>query len=179
MIDLYASFDVNTDLPTLSGAATGTFFSGGSPGAGGISQVYDTYPAGTPAPVGPSGAIGAPLLHDIGRGRRLLFNSQIVVTYLAAGGASTMQVAFVGDDDANGTNRNSIPMTSAVAKASLVQGFRYPLGHTPGRVYNSANLPARYVYASYIIATFPPTQGKISTWLSLDIDDHAEVFGTV
>lgn len=179
-MDLYSSFEVNADLPTLSGAAVGTFYSGGVvlTAAQGVSQVYDTYAAGVP-PAGLVGAIGGPLLHDLGRGRRLLLNTQMNTTYLAAGGASTMQVNFVGDDDANGTNRNVIVQSAVYAKATLVVGFRWPWGSTPGRIYNSIGLPARYVYMQYIIATFACTTGKVSSWLSLDIDDHAEIFGVL
>jgi hypothetical protein len=90
-----------------------------------------------------------------------------------------MQVGFVADDDANGTNRNVLMLSADIAKAALVKGYRYPFGSTPGRVYNAAAtpVPARYVYMKYIFTTNVPTTGLVSSWLSLDIDDHADIFG--
>lgn len=170
MQDSFAMFDIATDLPTLSGAATGTFYSANS---------YDSAVPGSPNPTGPGGAIGGPLLHDLGRGRRLLFYSQLVTTYLAAAGASTLQVNYVADDDSAGTNRNVILQSAAVAKASLVQGYRFPHGSTPGKIYNSAGAPARFHYAQYVIATNPSTQGKITSGLMLDVDDHHDLLGTI
>lgn len=181
-MDLYCAFEISCDLPTFTGAGTGTFYSGNASGAGtgGTTQVLDTAAAGSPAAVGPVGAIGGPLLHDLGRGRkRLLLNVQMVTTYLATGGASTLTANLVADDDANGTNRQIVMPGAAYAKATLVQGFRWPFGSLPGRVYNSAGSPGRYVYMQYVVATNACTTGKISAWLSLDIDDHAEIFGTI
>lgn len=164
MQDAFAMFDTAGDLPTISGAGTGTFYSTSS---------YDNGAAGSPLAAGPQGAIGGPLLHDLGRGRRLLFYAQIVTTYLAAAGASTMEVNFVSDDDSAGTNRLVLVRSAAIAKASLVAGYRYDHGSTPGKI------PGRYCYAQYVIATQPPTAGKITAGLMLDVDDHHDLIGTV
>lgn len=172
MQDSFAMFDIAGDLPTISGGATGTFYSTNS---------YDTGAQGTaPAVIvdgGTSFRIGGPRLHDLGRGRRLLFYAQIVTTYLAAAGASTLQVGFVADDDSAGTNRLTSLLSNAVAKANLTQGYRFSPGSTPGKIVNSAGSPARYVYAAYIIATNPSTAGKITSGLMLDVDDNADVLG--
>lgn len=170
MQDAFAMFDIAGDLPTISGAGTGTFYSTSS---------YDSYAAGSPLAAGPTGAIGGPLLHDLGRGRRLLFYAQIVTTYLAAAGASTMRVDYVADDDSAGTNRQVLLSSLAIGKANLTAGYRFDHGSTPGKIYNSAGAPARCSYASYVIATNPPTAGKITSGLMLDVDDHHDLLGTV
>lgn len=164
MLDAYAMFDNKADLTTAqfgSGAA-GTYTSTSS---------YDTAAAGVPAAVGPSGGtIGGPLLHDFGRGRRLNFYAQIT-TAVTSAGAATLEVDFISSAAAALSAATTLLLTPAIAKATLVAGYRFRHGTTPGVIAQ------RYVGAQYVIGTATITAGNISSGLMTDPDDHADVLG--
>jgi hypothetical protein len=176
MQDKFATFDIAVDLTTAG--VSGTGFNAGAVGAytsingpnGGGS--YDTYATGVPNAVGPSlGTIGGPLLHDLGRGIRLKFYSQIVLAVTSAG-AATLEVDFICADTQDlVTNQTVLIQSPAIAKTALVAGYRYRHGTTPGVV------PRRFVGALYTIGGATITAGKITSGLMLDVDDHADVLG--
>ena len=176
MQDKYAMFDIASDL-TLAGAS-GVGFGGGAAGAYiNLNGSYDTYATGAPNPLGPTGPIGGPLLHDLGRGVRLKFYAQVVLAVLSAG-AATLECDFISGAGTGGGavgDLTSAPtvllQTPAIAKASLVQGYRFRHGATPGVV------PQRYVGAQWVIGGATVTQGKVTSGLMLDVDDHADVLG--
>lgn len=164
MQDKFAMFDIAGDL-------TAAAFGNGAAGSYVSSESYDTAAAGVPNAVGPIGTIGGPLMHDLGRGLRLKFYAQIVTAVTSAGSA-TLEVDFVcADDAALATNLTTLLQSPAIAKATLLKGYRFRHGSTPGVV------PREFVGAQYVIATATLTAGKITTGLMLDEDDNADVLG--
>lgn len=183
MKDLLATFDAKSSLlgAQFGGGAAGTYTSTFSyDTAGGAvsttAQAVTTAGAGVPnaaANWGASGGgtIGGPLLHDFGRGRRLEFNVQITTTVTSAG-AATVQVNFVqADDGPLATNLAVDLLSGVIPKATLVTGYRFLHGHVPGKISQ------RYIGAQVVIGTAALTAGAYSADLSLDIDDHADVYG--
>lgn len=172
--DKFAMFDIASDF-TQAGASGVGFNSGGigaytSPGNTGGS--YDTGAAGVPTAVGPSGGtIGGPLMHDIGRGVRLKLFVQIVVAVTSAGAAGVEADFICGDEATLVTNQTILLQSPSIAKATLVVGYRFRHGSTPGVV------PRRFVGMLYTIATNTLTAGKVTAGLMLDVDDHADVLG--
>lgn len=171
MQDSFAMFDTQT-----TGVLTGAQFGAGVAGSYTSTKSYDTAAAGSPAATvafGASGGgpIGGPLIHDLGRGRRLNFDARIHVAVTSAG-AATVQVNFICADDAALTaNVQALLASEVVAKATLVIGYRYRHGHTPGVI------PRRFVGAQVVIGTAALTAGTYSSGLMLDQEDHADVLG--
>lgn len=183
MKDILATFDAKASLLSaqFAAGATGTYTSNSSyDTAGGAvsttAQAVTTAGAGVPNAAvswgaAGGGTIGGPLLHDFGRGRRLEFNAQIT-TAVTSAGAATVQVNFIqADDAALVTNPLATLFSGVIPKATLVAGYRFLHGHTPGKIAQ------RWVGAQVVIGTAALTAGAYSADLSLDIDDHADVYG--
>ena len=145
----------------------------------GSTQCYDTSPPGVPNPIGPAGgAIGGPLLHDIGRGVRLRLFVQVTTT-ATSGGAATLVVAFVCADVTTtnpdtcdlSVNTTILLLSDVIPLATLVQGYRFRFSSTPGVV------PRRFVGIQYTVATAVFTAGNISAMLQMDADDHHDTLG--
>jgi len=182
MQDKFAMFDIASSL--IQAGASGTGFGGGVAGAytspGGTGGSYDTgapLPAsntsgtGIPNAVGPTGTIGGPLLHDLGRGRRLLLYVQVVA--LVTPGTATLEADFICADSADLTvNQTILLRSNAVLVSTMVNnpGYRFPHGSTPGIV------PRRFVGMLYTIGVSTITAGSVSAGLMLDVDDHAGVY---
>jgi hypothetical protein len=113
----------------------------------------------------PAGPLGTPL-YDVGRGccKKLLV--QIVETSLAAGGASTVQIALINAEAADLTgNPVILAKTEAISKADLVAGYRFAeLNIIP------AKCTKRYLGLQISIATFAGTQGKLTAAIVHDAD---------
>lgn len=173
MQDKFCMFDIASDF-TQAGAS-GTGFASGVVGAytspGNTGGSYDTAAVGSPAAIGPQGAIGGPLLHDLGRGIRLKLYVQIVTAVTSAGAASVSADFICADDATLVTNQTNLLQSGGIAKATLVVGYRFRHGHTPGVV------PRRFVGMLYTIITNTLTAGKVTAGLMLDVDDHADVLG--
>lgn len=178
MLDAFAQFDTGNTVggAAATGVLTGAQFGAGVVGAYTSTKSYDTAAAGVPAAIGPSylgaggGTIGGPLIHDLGRGIRLKFDVRITVAVTSAG-AATVGVAFISSPNAD-LSANTVLMDSGlIGKATLVVGYRYRHGHTPGVV------PGRYVGALVTIGTATVTAGTYSAALMLDQEDHADVLG--
>jgi hypothetical protein len=110
----------------------------------------------------PSGPLGTPVF-DPGRGEDVEVLCQIVDTYLAAAGASTVKVALVNSDDA-GLVVNPIVLaeSEAIPKADLVAGYRFRIPSClPYKVSK------RYLGAIITIATNDGTAGKITIALCM------------
>lgn len=169
MQDSYAQFDINADLTT---AAFGAGVVGSYPSL----KSYDTFAAGVPAAAvswgsAGGGTIGGPLLHDFGRGLRLKFEVQITLAVTSAG-AALVEADFVSDSNQNlATALTVLLRSAAIGKAALVQGYRFAHSYTAGKV------PQQFIGAQYVISGATVTQGKITSGLNLDTDDHADVFG--
>ena len=172
-MDAFTTFDTGNTVggAAATGVLTGAQFGAGAVGTYTSTMSYDTAAAGAPAAVGPGGAIGGPLLHDIGRGVRVKFDARITVAVTSAG-AATLQVNFACADTADlVTNVQALLASEVVAKATLVIGYRFRHGHTPGIV------PRRFVGAQLVIGTAALTAGTYSSGLMLDQEDHADIFG--
>ena len=178
MMDAFATFDTGN---TVGGAAaigvlTGAQFGAGAAGTYTSTKSYDTLATGVPAAVGPTfagsggGTIGGPLIHDLGRGIRLKFDARITVAVTSAG-AATVQVNFLNSVNADLSAGVALLSSEVVPKATLVVGYRFRHGHTPGVV------PSRYVGAQVVIGTATLTAGAYSAALMLDQEDHADVLG--
>jgi hypothetical protein len=176
--DIYATFDDKADISLLTGTtgvgATGTFQCNNS---------YDTGAAGVPNAVGVSnlafggaagsgsGTIGGPLMHDIGRGRRVSLVVQIEAAFVGTSGLVEVDFLCADSADLKTTNAQVLLKTPAIAVASLVAGYRFPFGSIPGKV------PRRYVGTQYVVTTTAMSAGTFSSFLALDVDDHADVIG--
>lgn len=165
MQDAFAMFDT-----PAQGVLTGAQFAAGVVGTYTSTKSYDTGAAGVPAAVGPGGTIGGPLIHDLGRGIRLKFDARIHVAVTSAG-AATVQVNFLNSANADLSAGVAQIFSEVVPKATLVVGYRFRHGHTPGVV------PSRYVGAQVVIGTATVTAGTYSSGLMLDQEDHADVLG--
>lgn len=177
--DIFATFDDKADISFITGTlgtgATGSFPSSNS---------YDCGIPGVPVPVGVSnlafggaagsgtGTIGGPLLHDIGRGRRVSIVVQ-VLTAFTSGGAGTLQVNIINTTDAALTAGLQVLLSTqtAIALATLVAGFRMAFGSVPGKV------PKRFLGLQYVVATAAFTGGLVSSFLALDVDEHGDIMG--
>ncbi len=169
MQDTFAQFEKNTSL--LTAGASGTGYNGGAIGTYVSLNSYDTGAVGVPNAVGPGGTIGGPLLHDLGRGRRLEFLAQIT-TAVTSAGAATVEVDFISDTNQNLLTAATVLIPSpAIAKASLAAGYRFKHGTTP------RNIAQRFVGCQVLIGTAARTAGAYSAGLMLDLEDHADVFG--
>lgn len=178
MIDAFAQFDSGNTVggAAATGILTGAQFAAGVVGTYTSTKSYDTAAVGLPAAsvsFGASGGgpIGGPLIHDLGRGRRLNFDARITAAVTSAG-AATVQVNFICADDGPLTvNPQALLLSEVVGKALLVIGYRYRHGHTPGVV------PRRFVGAQVVIGTANLTAGTYSSGLMLDQEDHADILG--
>lgn len=174
MYDAFATFDTGNTVggAAATGVLTGAQFGAGVIGSYTSTKSYDTGAVGVPAAVGPSGGtIGGPLLHDLGRGVRLRFDVRITAAVTSAG-AATVGVTFVcADDAALATNLTTLLDSGAIPKATLVVGYRFRHGHTPGII------PRRFVGAGVVIGAANLTAGTYAAALTLDQEDHADIFG--
>lgn len=174
MYDAFATFDTGNTVggAAATGVLTGAQFGAGVVGSYTSTKSYDTGAVGVPAAVGPSGGtIGGPLLHDLGRGVRLRFDVRITAAVTSAG-AATVGVTFVcADDGPLATNLTTLLDSGAIPKATLVVGYRFRHGHTPGII------PRRFVGAGVVIGAANLTAGTYSAALTLDQEDHADIFG--
>jgi hypothetical protein len=138
---------------------------------------YDTYPAGVPAAVGLSpgggGAIGGPLLHDIGRGRPVHLLSQVNTTFTSGGAPTLIARVVVADNGPLTTNLTPLLQTpdTVIPLATLVAGYRFPFKTLPGKV------PRQFVGMQYTVAVAVYTGGTITSALVLGADDHADILG--
>lgn len=161
-MDVFAIFD---DKSTMAG---GTFNIGNVLSL----KSYDQAAAGTPAAVGPGGAIGGTLLHDIGRGTGRRINLHVQITTAAVGATATLDAKFVCADDAALTTNLTILLTSTpIAVATLVAGYRFRFGSIPGVI------PRRFLGMQYVVATANFTAGAMYAALCLDSEDHADILG--
>jgi hypothetical protein len=128
----------------------------------------------SPAALGPPGTaanIGAPLLHDIGRGKPVMLLVQVTTTFTAAGaGTLTADLLTSTDSPTLVANLTTVVSSGAIGKASLVPGYRFPYKYLPPKV------PLRYMGMNYTVATGPMTAGALSAGIVFGMDEHANVF---
>lgn len=82
--------------------------------------------------------------------------AQIVTTYLAAAGAST--VTLLVESSADNVTYVTLAQTAAIAKATLVAGYKFGINFYPDPT-------SRYLRLSYVIATNDGTAGAITAGL--------------
>ena len=188
ILDVLALFD-NKVLATnaagiwVSGATTpstssyDTIAAGGAGVSGNSSTVTGSGGGGTgvsavPAPLGPpgTGPLGAPLLHDIGRGRPIFLYSQIGVANTAGG--TSVQENFVSDAAAILTTANNIVLsTPVVALATMVLGYHFPWKTVPGKVTK------QFIGMSYTVVGVFTGTANFTSGLAFFLDGHADVLG--
>jgi hypothetical protein len=102
---------------------------------------------------------GSPIA-DIGRGKRLSIMVQLTTTYLASGGASTVDFQVCNSANSDGSSPTIIDSSGAIAKATLVAGYIVPVGR------NLWPMTARYLCMNYVIATNNGTAGNV--WAGIE-----------
>jgi hypothetical protein len=136
-------------------------------GAFNSTNVIDLW-GGTALPAGP---LGTPVF-DPGRGSEVDVLVQIVTTYLAAAGASTVKIQLVNADAADLTGNPIILADSgAIAKADLVAGYRFR-----GFRCLAAGCTRRYLGLIITIATNDGTAGALTAGLCMDVATAPGVF---
>lgn len=98
--------------------------------------------------------IGGTPLKDLGRGNRKILLAQITETALASGGAATADFQVVSSDNADLSSPTVHATTGAIAKATLVAGYRIPLAIPLG-------ITKRYFGVQWVVATNNFTAGKV------------------
>lgn len=108
--------------------------------------------------------LGNAIGYDPGRGCNVQLLFQIVTTFAASGGAANVTFELImADDEALTSNVVVLSKTPAIAKASLVAGYKVRLGtHLPAGI-NDAYLGARFT-----VDTNDGTAGKFTCALVLD-----------
>lgn len=172
--DILFTYDDKRDV-TSAALGGGIFSVANSPNLG--TNSYDAGVAGSPA-AGVSYAaavgIGGPLLHDIGRGRRVKLVVQVTTTLTASGGAASLSVDFVmADNAACSSGKTVLQSSAAIAKANLTAGYRFDFGSIPGKITKE------FTNVQYTAVTNTLDAGNISAFIALDVDDHADIIGSV
>ena len=90
--------------------------------------------------------------------------AQIVTTYAATGGASTVTLKVQTSPD--NSSWTTLAHTDAIAKATLVQGYRFALTSIPSPT-------SRYLRLVYTIATNDGTSGAVTAGLVASVDSQA------
>jgi hypothetical protein len=157
MFDMNTIFADQFDLTTLVAGTPNTLTS--------------SLPLGLPGtpPNAFQGPIGGPVIHDIGRGRRIPIFAQITATVLTT--ASITCDLITADDFTMTTNKTVILSTGAVAVAKLVTGYRFRLGVVPKGISQA------FLGMQLTATTAAPTAGKFTGALRLDDNDHADILG--
>lgn len=158
-LDIQAMFADQFDLSTLALATATT--------------APSSIPLGLPGtpPSAFQGPIGGPVIHDIGRGRRIPLFVQITSAVTSAG-AATVQCDLVTADDGPLTVNKTVILSSApIAKAALVAGYRFRMGVVPKGITQA------FMGVQFTVGTAVATAGKVTAALALDDNDHADILG--
>jgi len=176
--DILATLDDKRDV-TAAGLGGGALTVANSPNVS--TSSYDTGIAGVPLPLGLGGTIGGPLIHDIGRGRRMVLDVQVVAPPIAgittalfpltSGGGATVKVDFISSAAQALTAPTVLLSTAAIPIATLVSGYRWRFGSTP------AAIAQQFIGFQYTVGTADLTGGNISSLLLGTPDDHADILG--
>lgn len=98
--------------------------------------------------------------HDIGRGGRgmtAVLLVQVDETF-TSGGAGTLKVQLINDDDAALGSPTILQSSEVIALATLVAGYRF-------RLALPAGIAERYLGVQYVVATATMTAGKVTAGL--------------
>ncbi len=110
--------------------------------------------------------LGGPLVHDVGRGRKIPLFCQVTEAF-AAVGAGTLQVQIVkADNEALTTNLAVVAETPAIGKATLVKGYRFRLPEVP------PGIDQQFLGLQYVIAGDDMTAGKVSAGIVSDVNTN-------
>lgn len=108
-------------------------------------------------------AFGGTVSGDVGKARQVDFLCQVTEDFASAG-AATVQAQLVTADDAGLTSNVTVLRDSgAIAKATLVAGYRFAIG---GPLPEGIN--QRYLGVKYTIGTATTTAGKVTAGVVLD-----------
>ncbi len=103
---------------------------------------------------------GSPI-HDVGRGQAVEVVAQIT-TDVTSGGAATIQFQVITSANADLSSPTVLCETAAIAKATLVAGYRFRIGTIPPGV------SSRYLGTQYVIGTAAVTAGAVTAGLVLN-----------
>lgn len=98
---------------------------------------------------------------DLGRSMRHLELVVQVDETFTSGGAATLQVQVITDNDAALGSPTVIQSSDTIALATLVAGYRFRVAVPPG-------LAERYLGVQYVIGTATTTAGTCSAFLLMD-----------
>lgn len=102
--------------------------------------------------------LGGSPLNDPGRGVGVGVVVQVVTTVTSAG-SSTVQVQLVESDNADLSSGTVLCESAAIAKATLVAGYRFRLPALP------KGISKRYLGVQYVVATADLTAGAFDAYL--------------
>lgn len=132
-----------------------------------IAQVAGNYLSTNTIDLGVAGTpvLGGTVASDIGRGLPVAVVAQITTAVTSAGAATVQAQLVTADDAALSTNLTVIAQTDAIAKASLVPGYKFRLGTVP------PGITQRYLGVRYVIGAATTTAGNVTAGLVLQGQD--------
>lgn len=102
---------------------------------------------------------------DVSKGQPLYLNIVVNTTVAASGGAANVTFALITDDNVSFSSGTTLWTSAAIAKATLVAGYRVIRMSLPENC-------ERYLKVQYTPDTNDLTSGKFDAWLSIDVDDR-------
>lgn len=105
-------------------------------------------------------SMGNTVPKDIGRSRNVEILVQVSTTF-TSGGAATLQVDIISDDDAALGSPTVLQSSAAIPVASLVAGYQF-------RLALPAGISERYLGVQYTIGTAAMTAGALTAGLIAD-----------
>lgn len=106
--------------------------------------------------------LGNTPIKDPGRSPELDVDIVVTETFVS-GGATTLVVNLVTDDDPALGSPTILVGSQTIAKATLIQGYRFRIALPPGVPASGSD--GRYMGLSFTVATGPFTSGKITAGL--------------
>lgn len=124
-----------------------------------LAQAAGTYASTNSYDLGAPGtdALGNTVAHDAGQSNIPI--EVRVTTAFASAGAATVQVQVIQSANADLSSPDVLFETPAIAKATLVAGYRFQTGSLPPGVTK------RYIGVQYVIGTATTTAGKCTAYI--------------
>lgn len=135
-----------------------------------ISQVAGTYVSTNTIDLGTAGTIpglGGTPIADVGRGTPPVL-SIIINEAVTSGGAAEVDFQLIQSANADLSSPTVVCATGAIAKATLVSGYRARLAIPKG-------ISARYLGVQYVISTNTTTAGTVTAALVWDAGDNYSI----
>jgi hypothetical protein len=102
---------------------------------------------------------GNQLTRDLGKGTPVPLLIQVLTAFTASGSA-TLTITLEVDDNTSFSSAKTVYTSGAVAKATLVAGYRLPIRYVP------KGADERYLRLNYTVATGPMTAGTITAGIT-------------